>query len=280
MRRIVLAAVVLAAANSAQAADLPDFMDAPVLRGGLREGLSSTTVNWQGYYVGGQAAYGVGAMNFAGSNSALVERALGPNNIILPTALSLVGAHGKVDTRQAAFGGFVGYNSQWDDVVLGLEANYMHGNFNGASTVAPVPLTYVNAFSDGQYHTIGLNSSKSIAITDMGTIRGRAGYVVGNFLPYLFSGVALGRANISSTVVISDQSAATFAASSSAPATIYTASDSINGKMLYGYTAGFGTEAMLFGNIFARAEYEYIRFVNAGADVSINTVRGGLGYKF
>jgi opacity protein-like surface antigen len=37
---------------------------------------------------------------------------------------------------------------------------------------------------------------------------------------------------------------------------------------------------MLFGNVFARAEWEYIRFVNAGADVNINTVRGGLGYKF
>ena len=50
--------------------------------------------------------------------------------------------------------------------------------------------------------------------------------------------------------------------------------------MLYGYTAGLGTEAMLLGNLFLRAEWEYIRFVNAGADVNINTVRAGLGYKF
>jgi len=50
--------------------------------------------------------------------------------------------------------------------------------------------------------------------------------------------------------------------------------------LLYGYTAGLGTEVMLFKHVFARAEWEYIRFTNAGADVNINTVRGGLGYKF
>lgn len=280
MRRIVLAAVMAVAANGAQAADLPDFSDMPILRGGLREGLSTSTVNWQGYYAGGQAAYGSADMNFAGSNDALIARALGPNNIITSTVQSVGGAHGKVDLRQSAFGGFVGYNSQWDDVVLGVEANYVHGNFNGASTVAPVPLTYVTPFADNLYHTIGLVSSKSIGITDMGTIRGRAAYAYGNFLPYVFGGVALGRANVSSSVLITDRAGTSFLNSASSPATVYTASDSVSGKLLYGYAFGVGTEAMLFGNFFARAEWEYIRFVNAGSDVNINTVRGGLGYKF
>ena len=27
------------------------------------------------------------------------------------------------------FGGFVGYNAQYENVVLGFEANYMHGTF-------------------------------------------------------------------------------------------------------------------------------------------------------
>ena len=31
--------------------------------------------------------------------------------------------------QSSGFGGFVGYNSQWDDVVIGVELNYTHGNF-------------------------------------------------------------------------------------------------------------------------------------------------------
>lgn len=278
MRRTALAMALVAVAHTAQAADLPDLTDMPVLRGGFVG--DPPPMRWQGVYVGGQAAYGSADMNFSGSNDALIARALGPNNIITSTAQSVGGAFGKLTTHQQAFGGFAGYNSQWDDVVLGVEANYMHGNFKGTSSVAPVPLTYVTPFADGFYHTIGLNSSRTISITDMGTIRARAGYAIGSFLPYVFGGFALGRADISSNVTITDRSDATFAGSPSAPATVYSATDGISGKMLYGYTAGLGTEAMLFGNLFARAEWEYIRFVNAGADVNINTVRGGLGYKF
>jgi opacity protein-like surface antigen len=54
MRRFLLVAVMCGAASVAQAADMPDL---PFLRGSLTDGLSGK-VNWQGYYVGGQASYG------------------------------------------------------------------------------------------------------------------------------------------------------------------------------------------------------------------------------
>lgn len=278
MRRIVVAMMMAAAAGSAQAADLPDFADLPVLRGGFRDGLAVT--RWQGFYVGGQAGYGAADMSFTGSNTELIGRALGPNNILLDVASSVSAAHGKVSVHQTTFGGFAGYNGQWDDAVLGVEANYMHGTFNGTSSVAPVPLTYVTPFADGQYHKVGLNSVRSVAITDMGTVRARAGWAVGSFLPYVFGGVALGRADITSAVVVSDASGPDFATAAAATPWRYSASNSIGGKLLYGYTLGLGTEMNLFGGLFARAEWEYLRFVNAGADININTVRGGLGYRF
>lgn len=280
MRRIVVAMMMAAAAGSAQAADLPDFADLPVLRGGFRDDLSSGIRSWRGFYVGGQAGYGAADMSFSGSNTELIGRALGPNNILIGVASSVAGAHGKVSVHQTTFGGFAGYNGQWDDAVLGIEANYMHGTFNGTSTVAPVPLTYVNPFSDGLYHTVGLNSSRSISITDMATIRARAGWAIGGFLPYVFGGVALGRADITSAVVITDRAGTTIINSPTAPPQIYSAIDSTGGKLLYGYAAGLGTEMSLFGGLFARAEWEYLRFVNAGADININTVRGGIGYRF
>lgn len=279
MRRVAVAMVMAAMVQSAHAADMPDWSDLPILRGAIRDGLSTKTVRWQGYYAGGQAAYGSADMNFAGANDALIARALGPNNLLQDVVTSISQAGGKINLHQTAFGGFVGYNGQWDDVTLGLEANYIHGKFTGTSGYAPVPLTYVTPFADTRFHNVGLASSRTISITDMGTLRARAGYVTGNFLPYMFAGVALGRADISSNITITDRSAAALA-DPLGPPTIYSASDSTSGKMLYGYAAGLGTEAMLFGNLFARAEWEYIRFVNAGADVNINTVRGGLGYKF
>src|SRR5260370_20003244 len=55
MRRFLLAAVMFGAAAGAQAADLPDL---PILRGAFTEGPSTATVNWQGYYIGGQGGYG------------------------------------------------------------------------------------------------------------------------------------------------------------------------------------------------------------------------------
>lgn len=277
MRKFVMAAMILSAVQSAHAADLPDL---PFLRGSFSDGPIRSIPVWQGYYVGGQAGMGRADMSFAESNNALISQALGPNNIIEDTVLSVSEASSKTSSRQTTFGGFAGYNSQWDDVVIGIEGNYMHGRFNGTSTVAPVPLTYVTPLSDNLYHTIGLVSSRSVSISDTGTFRARAGYAIGGFLPYLFGGAALGYANLSSSVSITDRSATTFADSRTASRVTYSATDSISGKMLYGYTVGLGTEAMLLGNLFLRAEWEYIRFVNAGADVNINTVRAGLGYKF
>ncbi len=275
MRRLVVAMMVAGVAQAAQAADLPDFS---ALRGPV--GISRGVVNWQGFYAGGQAGYGSADMNFSGSNSAIIAQLLANTNIESEMNVSswpLLG--GKTNTHQSQVGGFVGYNSQWDDVVLGVEANYMHGAFSGASVSAPVSRGMLLT-SDNQYHIVTVNSSKSISISDMGTIRARAGYVWGNFMPYVFGGAALGRGNIYSAVSVSDQKGADATAAQAATPVTLSASDGISGKMLYGYTAGLGTEVMLFGNVFARAEWEYIRFVNAGADVNINTVRGGLGYKF
>src|SRR5258708_36820194 len=59
MRGFVLAAVMFGAASGAQAADMPDL---PILRGALTDGL--TTVNWQGYYIGGQWGYGSSGEDF------------------------------------------------------------------------------------------------------------------------------------------------------------------------------------------------------------------------
>src|ERR1700681_395148 len=93
------------------------------------EGLSTARVNWQGFYVGGQAGYGSSDENFNGSTSNMIA-ALVANNIIQQTGVANWNLHlGKQSSRTSGYGGFAGYNWQWEDAVLGLEASYLHGSF-------------------------------------------------------------------------------------------------------------------------------------------------------
>ena len=114
----------------------------------------------------------------------------------------------------------------------------------------------------------------------MATLRVRAGYAYECFLPYLFGGVALGNADITRTVSFVDVT--TPAAPINPPAQPpVTGSLTVaqHNHLLYGYSAGLGVDVNLIGGLFLRAEWEYVRFT-AATEVTINTVRGGLGYKF
>jgi opacity protein-like surface antigen len=280
MRRLLLAAALFGAVQSAQAADLPDL---PILRGAVSEGLTSSRVNWQGYYIGAQAGYGSSDENFNGSTSTMIAALLANTTIEAEMGVSQWNLGlGKESKRTSGFGGFAGYNSQWDDVVIGVEMSYLHGAFGGSST-ATKALANGSPLSDGFYHSVRASSTSAIAIKDMATLRARAGYAYGSFLPYLFGGVALGNADITRTVTVDDHYALTFANAVGSCSVAFCAtlnsSQVQHNHLLYGYSAGLGVDVNLIGGLFMRAEWEYIRF-SASTDTSINTVRAGLGYKF
>ena len=86
-------------------------------------------------------------------------------------------------TRSSAFGAFAGYNSQWDDVVVGLEVSYVHGKFGGTSR-ATKELVSGSALSDGFFHDVAVDSSAAIVISDLATFRAARGLRVG-LLPAL-----------------------------------------------------------------------------------------------
>jgi opacity protein-like surface antigen len=272
---MVLAVALVAVAQGAQAADFPDL---PVLRGSLREGLGARYVRWDGFYAGGQAAYGSADYNFNGATKDIAAQQLALTTVEQVLGVStwpVIG--GKVSHQDAAFGGFAGYNMQWSDTVLGVDASYMHGKFGGqASGTMSRQITV-----DSVNYAATANSAASINFTDVLTLRGRAGYALGNFLPYAFGGVALGLADSTRSSTIRSQGTYVGAP----PATItdydvtYSATENKHQRLMVGYTFGVGVEAMLFGNFFARGEWEYVRFTGP-IDTNINTVRGGVGYKF
>jgi outer membrane immunogenic protein len=278
MRRLLVAAVMFCTVQGAKAADLADL---PILRGALTEGLTTAKVNWQGYYIGGQAGYGSSDEAFKGSNSAMTSSMLANTLIESEMAIS---SWPLEFTRQSkhvtAYGAFVGYNSQWDDVVVGVEMSWLHGKFGGSSSGT---MSRYMLLSDGDYHSVTSSATSSIDIKDIGTFRARAGYAWGCFLPYMFGGFALGNADIVRTAFAQDFVIA--GPGSTTPASLLGAKTPHNsvvgqyGHLIYGYTAGLGFDVNIVGGLFLRGEWEYLRFTSA-VDTTINTVRAGVGYKF
>jgi len=251
MRRILLAAIMFGAASGAQAADLP------FLRGSFTDGLTTQKVFWQGYYVGGQLSYGSSDSKLPSNiNSDMQSTFRAPDDVSY-----LWRPLGQAHNLTSGFGAFAGYNSQWEDVVVGVEANYIHGGFRAYSNSMGVRL---NPDLTTQSIT---HSSAVIKLSDFGSLRLRAGYIMGCFLPYAFVGAGFGGQTIDRSISVAPDPVLP-------PWTADTKT-----KLVYGYSAGVGMDVMLVGGLFTRVEYEYQR-VTSNIESNINTVRVGLGYKF
>lgn len=274
MRSLVVAAVMLSAACvAAEAADLADL---PILRGSVSDGLSSSRVNWTGFYVGAQGGYGSSDSNFTDSGGGQLSSLLA-NSILQSQVSSWNPAFGRQWSRSAGWGAFGGYNAQWDDVVLGVEGSYLHGSY-GVTATSNRAFSTAAALSDGNFHRGTTSQSSQFSVSDMATIRGRAGYVMGCFLPYAFFGLALGNADIGQSATVTDSASATSGGAILSTTTL-NANNIRHDQLIYGYSAGLGVDVNLVGGLFARAEYEYVRF-SSKVDTSVNTARLGLGYKF
>jgi outer membrane immunogenic protein len=233
---------------------------------------------WSGFYVGGQVGWGIASMNFATATQDLVAHEL--RNLALedqqhPSQWQVLG---KADTGTGSIGGFLGYNIGWECLILGVELNYSHTNFTADAPLSP--LTRVTS-ANGLVYLVNLTGSASMHITDYGTLRARAGYVTGNFMPYAFAGAAWGRADLSRSATASG----TETVPNSNPLIVtpfsFTESETKNGAFLFGWTLGGGLEVMLMPKVFLRAEYEYIAFQQIwGIKSQIQTARAGVGYKF
>ena len=139
---------------------------------------------------------------------------------------------------------------------------------------------------------MALSASGNLNLTDFGTARGRAGYVIGNFLPYGFIGMAVGRASYSVSTLAdvtktqakltSDYSCAgTGAQTATCQDFLFLNSAGQNNALLWGYTVGAGLDWALTPNIFARGEFEFVQFAPiSNIAVSVASGRVGAGFKF
>jgi outer membrane immunogenic protein len=289
MRRLLLAAVMFGAGYGAQAADMPDF-----LRGSLSDGLDVTTRNWSGWYAGGQVGYSSTANDFSNSLVGLTNSIYRDSVLEAPT--SQLSALGSAHAQGTGFGAFVGRNWQWEDVVLGVEANYNYFNnlqASSSSSIGPLQFSFPPGQStpanDTPSFTVALNGNAAVQIQDAITFRGRAGWAVGDFLPYVFGGLAVGRMDVQRSVtstttrtdVITGGPAPVTTGPTLVPSQSLTMSQGRVNDFVVGWTAGLGVEYAVWNNLFVRAEWEYIQFVSVmDINVEMNSARVGIGYKF
>jgi opacity protein-like surface antigen len=290
----MLAAAMLGTVSAAQAADMPDL---PVLRGSLADGLSRATHNWDGTYVGGGAGYTTDATDFSQSVVGLTNFIFRDSVLQQPTASwSLLN---KTNTQGTSYNAFVGHNWQWYDAILGLEGTYNYFGNLATSTSGSNSLTITNPPGDNppagttdNYH-VTLTGTAAATVKDMIALRGRVGWDGGDFMPYMFAGAAVGRMDVSRTVTsnvtltqvvtttgplgATSTTSTTFAV----PAQSQTQSQRRTNAFAVGWTAGLGLEYCLWQGLFARVEYEYVRFSPVmNTSVTLNSGRVGLGYKF
>ena len=291
MRRLILAAVFAGVGWSAQAADLADL---PILRGAVSEGLSSTAVNWDGIYAGGHLSYTSHDFDFSKTAQSL-QRNIVRDSILLPSVgeWTLLGSS---NVRSPGFGGFVGYNWQWDDVIVGFEANYTHFQSKVTGSTGSLRRTVTNpdgssppAGHSYQYDLL-LTGDASAKMNDMVTLRARAGWSSGIFLPYMFGGLAIATVDIARSATLTGTRYDVWDDTSTTPVTHHEdpsaccsarKSESQKNLLTFGFSAGFGTEMLLTRNIFARAEYEYTQLPLAKDTlIQLHTGRVGIGAKF
>jgi opacity protein-like surface antigen len=248
---------------------------------------------WDGFYVGGHLGRTGAGIDFGNGTASLTSYIL-RNDVVGPhvadwTTLS------KADTNQSSYGGFIGYNSQWDgNLILGAEANYNRIVSGGLGTSAADSMT--RSFNDDAqapaghhyFYTATVDSSASARITDFATMRARAGIVMDRFLPYAFAGAAIGRVDVfrSARVSYNRHDIPDVATPPITPQPDYnfvpqTRSESRNGVFAYGYTAGLGLDVIVMPNVFLRAEWEYVQFFPVqDFKIHLNSARVGIGIKF
>jgi outer membrane immunogenic protein len=264
--------VVATSAGSARAADWP-------LRGSLEP---TNYARWDGWHAGLQAGYA--NMNTDPGNSTSQPISFILRNTLLQSefAPSEWTTLGPGTTNSAVYGGFIGYNMQWDNLVLGFDFGYKHPQHLDAGATDSITRRVVT--TDNIQHDVTIDAQTTLKLVDYATLRGRGGYAIGQFLPYMVVGAALGRFNYSTTVTVTDfmtQLPAPGVVLGNALLTPSTITAGKDNSFVGGVVAGAGVDWAVTPGLFLRAEWEFIAFASVnGARNNINTASVGLGLRF
>ncbi|MGA8170663.1 MAG: TonB-dependent siderophore receptor, partial [Methylocystis sp.] len=196
---------------------------------------STPSFAWTGFYFGGQMGYGWG---------------LNDGSVSWATADGQVNQAGLNSGAQGVIGGgHVGYNQQFDRMVLGLE-----GSVDGTTLTKHVLVPGPNYVADPtQVLPIGATVTGNVQSGVQGSVRARAGYTFGRLLPYATGGVAIGSFKSDAQLFGVDVDGMSSLAAGGA----HTATR-------VGWTLGAGLEYAVNNHWSMRAEYRYTDFGHLG----------------
>lgn len=238
--RIVVASVVLSL-GSAMAADLPPLYKA-------RPAVAA--YNWNGFYVG------------AHIGGAWEHRDFSQTTTVGPLVES-----GSLTSSSVSGGGQIGYNWAINNFLLGLEADVSGTGLNASTQT---------------FNLVGASPGWNQKTDFFGTARGRVGLISDNWLFYGTGGLAWADDQFTRTQLT---------AGGGSPPAGFVAS---NNATRIGWAAGAGIEWGFAANWSAKLEYLYMNlgsdtfsftvpsgtFTVREADLTINTVRFGVNYRF
>lgn len=295
---------------TARAADL----DFGILRGSAYEPAAAPSADiWEGIYVGGHAGWSSASFGFGSVYQPVVADVLRATRIEQDLGASTLLHAGDTRRDGASFGAFAGVNYQFDETVIGVEFDYTHFGVTGRAPHDAIGRSTVG--SNGFFRAVNLDGDASTRINDYATVRARFGYTVGDFMPYVTGGFAIGRAQITDRASVqgyefdqaayrSNQALADAARRVPVVNVGYRQFDPGNPafnpyspeagqllapivvtrskeKIVGGVAAGAGLEYAITPNLLLRAEYQYVLFNDFdGHKLNLNTVRGGAAVKF
>jgi outer membrane immunogenic protein len=263
---VVCLALASASAERAIAADWP-----------LRGSVEPSYVRWDGWQFGVLAGYGNMNADFGNSTSPLVAFILRNStleNEAQPSAWTTLPAS---STNGPVFGAFLGYNWQWSELVVGWDLAYKHPSILQSSTGDSLERLFTT--SDLVQHDVTITASSSFKLVDYAALRARAGYAVGQFLPYAAVGVAVGRFNYQTNVNVNDAMTWTGPAPTppGLPSTFQqSASAGQSNVFVAGVAAGLGLDWAVTPSVFVRGEWEFAAFAPVNGTRS-NTQIGHVG---
>jgi opacity protein-like surface antigen len=262
----VCALLASACADRATAADWP-----------LRGSVAPSYARWDGWQVGVQAGFGNMNTDFGTSTSsqiAFILRNSTLENEASPSDWTTLPA---TSTNGPVFGGFIGYNVQWSELVVGFDLAYNHPSI--FQTSVGDSINRIVTTSDGVTNDVTISAQSMIKLVDYATLRARAGYAFSQFLPYAVIGFAAGRFNQATGVTVT-----VIQTPPAGPPTQFgpvTAGSSKDNAIVGGVAAGLGIDWAVTPNVFLRAEWEYITFAPVNdIRTNINTGQVGVGLRF